>query len=81
MSTNSSTCHKRAKRTNLSHLSPEEKRTVKKQLNAESARRHRQRKQQEEQLWLSAYDENEKRIVALERKIDELSAELGPRGS
>lgn len=73
-STSSST---RSKRTNLSHLASEQKIFAKRQLNAESARRSRQRKRNEEEYMVNAYNENEQRIAYLEDKVKQLYDELG----
>ena len=67
---------KRERRTNLDHLSPDEKRAVKKKLNNESVRRMRQRAREQDEDMRRTYEHNEHQIRRLERRVDELSRQL-----
>lgn len=52
---------------------------MKREINAEAARRSRRKKRQMQEEMEKVYDENERRIAHLERTVQELSSEL--RGS
>ena len=76
MSSQQPPSYSRAKRTPIQHLPPEEQKETKRQLNAESARRMRERKRNEDEYLRQSYAENERRVSKLEAKFQALSAEL-----
>ena len=58
------------------HLPPAEREEMRRRLNADAARRSRQKRKQEEKHVERIYHENEERIAMLERRANELTAEL-----
>lgn len=71
----------RAQRVSYKHLPAHEREEVRRARNAESAKRSRQKKADEDYAVIQSFNENERRIKDLERKVVELANELGSSGT
>lgn len=77
----SSISSSRAKRVSYAHLPAHERELIRRIRNAESAKRSRQKKKEEDSAIMQTFNENEQRIAELERRVVQLSAELNKPSS